>query len=194
MIFKPSTSVFTRRRRVWAFCFGLALTVVAFLQNVRRRDVHNLLDDKRKRLLRGCRDHGVAGSKRHCHGGFTGHCCLTSSRGDRGEGPVGAERHLLRSERSKISRWRVSSRASPVNRLDHGRRSILTPGHGKAAPHKPLVLRGHPARPLDIRDAHAPPTHTIVGCDWLPALSIGIGFSRKTELVQCSRALMFPRL
>lgn len=55
------------------------LTVVAFLQDVWRRYVHNLFYNKREGLLRSRRSGGAAGLKRHCHRGFARHCSPSSS-------------------------------------------------------------------------------------------------------------------
>lgn len=61
-----------------------ALTVVALLQDVGRWDVHDLLQNKRKGLLRLPRSDRTAGLKRHCDRGFVRHgSCLTPIRPDR---------------------------------------------------------------------------------------------------------------
>lgn len=63
------------------------LTVVAFLQDVRRRNVHDLLQDKGEGLLRSRRNGVTVGLKRRCHRGFARHCSLPSSEQHRGDVP-----------------------------------------------------------------------------------------------------------
>lgn len=66
-----SESQVARSRRLWR-CG--ALTVVAFLQDVGRREVHDFLQNERARLLRSRRRCVAVGLERHCHRGFAWHC------------------------------------------------------------------------------------------------------------------------
>ena len=58
---------------------GLDLTVVPLLQDVRGGDVHDLLQNKRERLLRCHRHDAGAGLRRRCHRRCARHCPLLSS-------------------------------------------------------------------------------------------------------------------
>lgn len=63
----------------------LTLTVVAFLQDIRRWDIHNLLQNKREGLLWSRRRDTKAGLKCHHHCCFARHCFLPSSEEETGK-------------------------------------------------------------------------------------------------------------
>lgn len=60
----------------------LSLTVLAFRQDIWRRNIHNFLQNKRERLLRSRWRDGTSGLERQCHRGFAWHCSLLGSEDD----------------------------------------------------------------------------------------------------------------